>query len=103
MVKGTLCTNGLGSYGDNVVDDDALIVKLFKDQGGIPLVKGNIPVGCLSYHSKNLIWGEAKNPWNQERSCGGSSGGDAALIAANCVPFGIGSDMLGSLRIPALF
>lgn len=51
----------------------------------------------------NYIWGEALNPHDHTRSCGGSSGGDAGLIASRCVPFGIGSDIGGSLRIPAAF
>ena len=58
---------------------------------------------ALSMHTKNLIWGEAKNAHQYERSCGGSSGGDAGLVLARCVPFGIGSDIAGSLRLPATF
>jgi Asp-tRNA(Asn)/Glu-tRNA(Gln) amidotransferase A subunit family amidase len=57
----------------------------------------------LSMHTKNLIWGEAKNAHNHERSCGGSSGGDAGMVLARCVPLGLGSDIGGSLRLPATF
>ena len=53
--------------------------------------------------SNNLIWGHAKNPHDFSRSCGGSSGGDAGLIAARCVPCAVGTDIGGSLRFPAYF
>ena len=49
------------------------------------------------------MWGTSLNPLNHERSCGGSSGGDAGLVASNCVPLALGSDLGGSLRIPAAF
>lgn len=57
----------------------------------------------MTYDSHNNIFGRAKNPWNQLRITGGSSGGEAALIAARCSPLGIGSDIGGSVRIPAAF
>jgi fatty acid amide hydrolase len=50
-----------------------------------------------------LLFGEAMNPHNNKRSCGGSSGGDAGLIAARCVPISLGTDIGGSLRFPASF
>jgi fatty acid amide hydrolase len=51
----------------------------------------------------NPLWGRALNPWDKKRTPGGSSGGEAALISARCSPIGIGSDIGGSLRIPAEF
>jgi Asp-tRNA(Asn)/Glu-tRNA(Gln) amidotransferase A subunit family amidase len=57
----------------------------------------------LSVNTNNLIFGESKNPLNHERSCGGSSGGDAGLVAARCVPISLGTDIGGSLRFPASF
>lgn len=62
-----------------------------------------MPQMALSLHTNNLMWGEAKNPHNIKRSCGGSSGGDGGLVAARCVPLGIGTDIAGSLRLPAQF
>jgi len=69
----------------------------------IPLVKSNVPVGLACFESVNYIWGEAQNPWNKKRSIGGSSGGEAGLIASHCSPLGLGSDIGGSLRIPSAF
>lgn len=57
----------------------------------------------LSLHTENHIWGEAKNPYDNDRVVGGSSGGDAGLVASSCVPLGIGSDISGGVRIPATF
>ena len=51
----------------------------------------------------NPLYGRTNNPWDLERSCGGSSGGEAAVIGAGAPPFGLGNDLGGSLRIPAAF
>eukprot|EP01016_Furgasonia_blochmanni_P039553 TRINITY_DN4933_c0_g1_i2.p1 TRINITY_DN4933_c0_g1~~TRINITY_DN4933_c0_g1_i2.p1 ORF type:complete len:189 (+),score=19.26 TRINITY_DN4933_c0_g1_i2:600-1166(+) len=57
----------------------------------------------MAIESNNHIWGRALNPWNKERTSGGSSGGEGGLIASRCSPIGVGSDVGGSLRIPALY
>ena len=57
----------------------------------------------MSIHSDNYIWGCAKNIYNRDRSCGGSSGGDGGLVAARCVPLALVNDIGGSIRIPATF
>ena len=66
------------------------------------MVRANTPQ-TITVHAKNLIWGEAKNAHQFERSCGGSSGGDAGLVLARCVPLGLGTDIGGSIRFPAVF
>ena len=53
--------------------------------------------------SENYIFGNANNPYDQERTTGGSSGGEGGVSATRCSPFGIGTDVLGSIRCPALF
>lgn len=55
------------------------------------------------FESENNIYGAAKNPWNNEKTTGGSSGGDAGLVAGRCVPFGVGTDAAGSIRVPCDF
>ena len=64
---------------------------------------GSTPQAALSAHTENLIWGLAKNYHDNKRSCGGSSGGDAGMVAARCVPLGVGTDLGSSIRIPATF
>ena len=83
--------------------ENAVVVSLYLRAGAIPIIRGNVPQSAMSMHTKNLIFGEARNPLDQTRSCGGSSGGEAGLIAARCVPIGIGSDIGGSIRFPASF
>lgn len=57
----------------------------------------------FTLHTKNNIYGEAKNIHDQNRSCAGSSGGDAGLVSAKCVPLSVGTDIGGSIRGPAAF
>ena len=86
------------------VEKDAVcILPIIKFGRAIPIIRGNVPQGALSIHTTNNIWGTAKNPHDQERTCGGSSGGDAGLVSARCAPIAIGSDIGGSIRIPATF
>lgn len=57
----------------------------------------------MIFESNNKIWGRCYNPYNKERTAGGSSGGDAALVSSRCVLLGVGNDIGGSIRIPAAF
>ena len=82
---------------------DAVNVELYREAGGIPLARGNVPQSALSIHTYNYIFGESQNPYDRTRSCGGSTGGDAGLISARCVPLALGTDIGGSCRYPAGF
>jgi len=82
---------------------DGLLVQLIREAGGIPFVRSNVPQLLLSIECANNVWGKTLNPVNQGRAPGGSSGGEAALVASYSSPLGMGSDIGGSLRIPALF
>ena len=101
-MEGLLSTVGTAML-DQPRTTDSEAVFAFTDAGAIPLVRGNVPQGALSYHSENYVWGRAQNAHQRDRSCGGSSGGDAGLVAARCVPMALGSDVGGSIRIPATF
>lgn len=103
MLRDAPCSNGMGSMSDIHVPRDANCVTLYREGGGIPFVKGNMPEMALSMHVTNDIWGTAQNPWNHERTCGGSSGGDAAMVASGITPFCFGTDIGGSIRLPAAF
>lgn len=101
--KGFLCTVGLAHLCDQVMDEDSVNVTLFLKAGAIPIVRGNMPQSAFNIHSLNLVWGEALNPYDRTRSAGGSSGGDAGLVSSGCVPFALGGDIGGSIRIPCSF
>ena len=82
---------------------DATTVARLRSAGGIPIAKTNLPDLLFSFETDNLIYGRAQNPYDLQRSPGGSSGGEAALLAACGSPLGLGSDALGSVRVPAAF
>ena len=81
---------------------DPYIAKL-KAEGGIILGKTNVAQLLMYFESANPVYGRTNNPHNAEFSCGGSSGGEGAIVAAKASPFGIGTDIGGSVRIPAAF
>lgn len=81
--------------------EDGVMVKLLKKAGAIPHAKCALPITLLSYESTTPLWGVAKNPHNHKYSPGGSTGGDAALLALNGSRIAIGSDVAGSVRCPA--
>ncbi|MBM74075.1 MAG: amidase [Proteobacteria bacterium] len=99
--QGLASTMGVRSRKNIIASKDAVLVKAFKDLGAIPHIKTNIPELLLSFECHNTMWGTTLNPWNRERAPGGSSGGEAAAIAAGFSPLGLGTDIGGSIRIPA--
>ncbi|HUH02562.1 MAG TPA: amidase [Kofleriaceae bacterium] len=102
-VEGLHHTAGLLSRRDVVASSDATVVQRMKRAGAIILGVTNVPEGGMWMETHNKLYGRTKNPWRLSRTPGGSSGGEAALIAAGASPIGIGSDIAGSVRIPAAF
>lgn len=103
-VEGTVCTAGtLGLEHSPPSREDAVLVARLRAAGAIPLARTNLPDLLFAFESDNLIRGRTNNPYDHTRTCGGSSGGEAALIAACGSPFGLGSDAAGSVRLPAHF
>ncbi|XP_073708337.1 fatty-acid amide hydrolase 1-like [Garra rufa] len=82
---------------------DSVLVTVLKKQGAIPFIKTNIPQGLLNYDCGNPIYGQTLNPYNLQKTPGGSSGGEGALIGGGGSILGIGTDIGGSIRIPASF
>src|SRR3989304_5065487 len=88
-------------FKDNWPERDSVQVERLKKAGGIMLGKTNSPEFGYTAFTKNLLFGVSRNPWNPERTPGGSSGGASAAIASGMVPLATGSDGGGSIRIPA--
>ncbi len=100
---GVLTRRGSRLFAGHVPARDATAVVRFKAAGAIPLAKTNLPEFSTWTESDNLVTGRTNNPWNLERTPGGSSGGESAAIAAGMSPIGIGSDVAISVRGPAAF
>ncbi|XP_043554917.1 fatty-acid amide hydrolase 1 isoform X1 [Chiloscyllium plagiosum] len=101
--KGHDSTCGLRKFFHQPATKDSVLVQVLKKQGAIPFVKTNVPQSLLSYECSNPIFGQTINPHDHKRTPGGSSGGEGALIAAGGSILGIGSDIGGSIRVPAAF
>jgi amidase len=94
---------GFSHHRDNRVETDAAAVARLKAAGAIVLGKTNVPKGLGDWQSVNSIHGVTRNPADRDRTPGGSSGGSAASLAAGYVPIEMGSDIGGSIRVPAHF
>ena len=100
-VAGLVTTWGIPGTEGNRVDFDSVVVARLKAAGAIILGKTNVPTMLTDWQSFNPIYGVTNNPWDVTRTPGGSSGGGAAALAAGFVPLEFGSDLGGSLRVPA--
>lgn len=101
-VIGSATTMGIVSLKDTVPEQDAPIVRHLKDAGAIIIGRTNMPDFGMRWHTDNALHGATLNPWDPSRTPGGSSGGEAAAIATGMSPLGIGNDMGGSTRQPAI-
>lgn len=99
----TPSTFGLPSRASILARQDDLYVACMRKAGAIILGKTNVAQLLYYIESDNPLYGRTNNPWNLERSSGGSSGGQAAIIAAGGSPLGLGTDIGGSIRVPATF
>ncbi|NXR67216.1 FAAH1 hydrolase, partial [Rhadina sibilatrix] len=101
--KGHLATCGLVQCLGTLMEEDSVLVKVLKRQGAIPFAMTNVPQSLFCYDCSNPIFGRTLNPLNPQKSPGGSSGGEGALIAGGGSILGIGSDVGGSIRLPSSF
>jgi amidase len=88
---------------DRVPDQDSTVAARLRAEGAIIVGHTNVPPWLADYRSENPIFGRSSNPWDTARTPGGSSGGAAAALAAGMTPLEIGSDLAGSVRLPAHF
>ena len=98
---GVLTQRGSPIFAGRIPDTDATAVARLKQAGAILLAKTNLPEFSYWVESDNLLTGRTNNPWDLNRSSGGSSGGESAAIAAGMSPLGLGSDLSISVRGPA--
>ena len=101
--KGIRTTYGSPLFADHVPEQDALIVQRMQAAGGATIGKTNTPEFGAGSQTFNRVFGATANPWDTNKTCGGSSGGAAAALAARMIPVADGSDTGGSLRNPAAF
>ncbi len=94
-------TLGSKLFGGYVSQQDAEVFIRLKEAGGILLGKTNMPEFALWWETDNEVFGRTCNPWNPERTAGGSSGGETSAIAAGLSPLGLGTDLGGSIRAPS--
>ena len=94
---------GLYSRRDCISSEDADTVALYRKAGAIPLGVTNTSELCMWLESRNRVYGQSNNPYDPSRTVGGSSGGEAAVVSSACSAFGLGSDVGGSIRMPAFF
>ena len=102
-IVGLPTTWGIPTARDFVPEEDALAVARLKGAGAVILGKTNVPFVLGDWQSYNDIHGATNNPWDKTRTPGGSSGGSSAALAAGFGPLSLGSDIGGSLRVPAHF
>jgi Asp-tRNA(Asn)/Glu-tRNA(Gln) amidotransferase A subunit family amidase len=102
-VEGMRCEAGTKLRAGFVATQDAPLVSRLRKAGAIILGTTNTPELLMAWETDNLLYGRTNNPWDLLRTPGGSSGGEAAAIAAGCSAGGVGSDGGGSIRVPAHF
>lgn len=102
-VKGMLFSGGLWSRKDVRAEEDSKAIALLRKAGAIPFALTNVPEMCMWWETFNTIFGRTNNPYDVNRMVGGSSGGEGCLQASGGSAFGLGSDIGGSIRMPAFF
>lgn len=100
-VRGLRTTLGIPDRLDTIDAADADVVGRLRRAGAVIVGKSNVPQAMFLHETDNPLWGRTNHPVVSDRGPGGSSGGDAALVAAGVVPLAVGSDLAGSLRQPA--
>ncbi|KAG1736073.1 general amidase [Suillus paluster] len=102
-IKGLETTMGYVSWIGQYADKNAVLVDVLIECGAVPFVRTNIPQTLMFPETFNNVFGRTTNPYNRSLTSGGSSGGEGALVALRGSPLGVGSDIGGSVRIPAAF
>ncbi len=103
-VRGLPCTGGIGAYRDNIASQDAAVIQMIRRAGGQTILGTvNMHEGALGATTDNKFFGVTQNPWAEGYTPGGSSGGSGAAVAAGLCDIALGTDTMGSIRIPASY
>lgn len=102
-VAGHPCTWGIPSFKDSKAPSDSEVVTRLRGSGGVLIGATNVPLRLADWQTYNPIYGTTNNPWDVKRTPGGSSGGTASALAAGLGYLSVGSDIGGSIRVPAHF
>jgi aspartyl-tRNA(Asn)/glutamyl-tRNA(Gln) amidotransferase subunit A len=102
-VAGLPLTAGCAAYRDRIAADDADVIKRIRSSGGTVLGTVNMHEGALGATTDNEAYGRTRNPWSLEHTPGGSSGGSGSAVAAGLCDVALGTDTMGSVRIPAAY
>src|SRR5262249_10566114 len=102
-VRGLRTTAGMPHWKDFRSEHDAPVTARVKAAGAVVMGKTNVPPMLADWQSSNPVYGRTNNPWDHSRTPGGSTGGGAAALAAGLTPLEFGSDIGGSIRVPAAF
>ena len=102
-VAGHPCTWGIPALKDSKAPGDSEVVARLRGAGAVLIGATNVPIGLSDWQSYNQIYGTTNNPWDVKRTPGGSSGGSASALAAGLGYLSVGSDIGGSIRVPAHF
>ncbi len=102
-VQGLPTTGGVPERAQAIADSDSRVAARIRASGAVLLGKTNIPPYAADWQSNNPVFGRSNNPWDLDRTPGGSTGGGAAALAAGLTPLEFGGDLAGSIRVPAAF
>src|ERR671934_721725 len=100
-VAGSATTWGVAAFAEQIAPTDAPTVARLREAGAIPLARTNLPDFAFRWHTESGRAGHTRNPWDTNRTPGGSSGGEAVALATGMTPLGLGNDFGGSLRVPS--
>ncbi len=102
-VAGLVGTAGVEAFANRIPESDSRLAARVRESGGVIMGKTNVPPYAADWQSSNPVFGRTNNPWDLSRTPGGSTGGGAVAVAAGLTPFEFGSDIGGSIRVPAAF
>jgi amidase len=103
QIKGTECNMGIASWLGDISEENSVLVDILLNAGAVLHCRTNISQALMFAESDNYVYGRTTNPYNRGLSCGGSSGGEGATVAMYGSVIGVGTDLGGSVRIPAAY